>query len=222
MGMEKKDYAGAVKQHKIPILVLDNKWHQIFARMKKTKRLENDEAEMHELLKRQGKLNTDLKEIKKLKSKLMKELIVISNEARSNPEDERYDKKLEEHKRLIEECNQKTEEYEDELFEIPRTMDTLNEKMMLETMEICYNKIQKNQQDIKEIAKWITQVRIELKKNLIRKQERELGNQELYNYLHDIFGPDVINMFDMQYNPEKMGEKSETNTESGKDEGGRQ
>ena len=88
-------------------------------------------------------------------------------------------------------------------------------------MNICYTKIQKNQEDIKEIAKWITQVRIELKKNLIRKQERELGNQELYTYLHDIFGPNVIEMFDMQYNPEKTGEKSETSTEFKPDEGGR-
>lgn len=221
MGIESKDYEQVIKNHKIPILVLDNKWHQIFTKMKKTKQLEKDEEQMHELLKRQGKLNNDLKEIKKLKNKLMKELIVISNEARSNPDDEKIERKLEEHKRLIEECNQKTEEYEDEVFQIPRTMDALNQQMMLQTMNICYTKIQKNQEDIKEIAKWITQVRIELKKNLIRKQERELGNQELYTYLHDIFGPDVIEMFDMQYNPEKTGEKSETSTEFKPDEGGR-
>lgn len=221
MGKESKDYEQVIKNHKIPILVLDNKWHQIFAKMKKTKQLEKDEEQMHELLKRQGKLNNDLKEIKKLKNKLMKELIVISNEARSNPDDEKIERKLEEHKRLIEECNQKTEEYEDEVFQIPRTMDALNQQMMLQTMNICYTKIQKNQEDIKEIAKWITQVRIELKKNLIRKQERELGNQELYTYLHDIFGPNVIEMFDMQYNPEKTGEKSETSTEFKPDEGGR-
>ena len=221
MGKESKDYEQVIKNHKIPILVLDNKWHQIFTKMKKTKQLEKDEEQMHELLKRQGKLNNDLKEIKKLKNKLMKELIVISNEARSNPDDEKIERKLEEHKRLIEECNQKTEEYEDEVFQIPRTMDALNQQMMLQTMNICYTKIQKNQEDIKEIAKWITQVRIELKKNLIRKQERELGNQELYTYLHDIFGPNVIEMFDMQYNPEKTGEKSETSTEFKPDEGGR-
>lgn len=221
MGRESKDYEQVIKNHKIPILVLDNKWHQIFAKMKKTKQLEKDEEQMHELLKRQGKLNNDLKEIKKLKNKLMKELIVISNETRSNPDDEKIKRKLEEHKRLIEECNQKTEEYEDEVFQIPRTMDALNQQMMLQTMNICYTKIQKNQEDIKEIAKWITQVRIELKKNLIRKQERELGNQELYTYLHDIFGPNVIEMFDMQYNPEKTGEKSETSTEFKPDEGGR-
>ena len=34
-------------------------------------------------------------------------------------------------------------------------------------------------------------------------------NQELYSYMHDIFGPDVIDIFDMKYDPkETMLKKS--------------
>ena len=40
---------------------------------------------------------------------------------------------------------------------------------------------------------------IELKKQLIRKQEMEQKNQELYSYMHSIFGADVINLFDGEY-----------------------
>ena len=44
---------------------------------------------------------------------------------------------------------------------------------------------------------------IELKKRLIEKQQMEQQNQEIYNYMHDIFGAEVVNLFDMKYNPEQ-------------------
>ena len=56
--------------------------------------------------------------------------------------------------------------------------------------------------EIEKIAEWIAKIRIELKKNVIRKQEREWLNQEMYAYMHDIFGPEVIEIFDMTYNPD--------------------
>jgi hypothetical protein len=31
----------------------------------------------------------------------------------------------------------------------------------------------------------------------------EQRNHDIYSYMHDIFGADVINMFDMRYNPEE-------------------
>ena len=56
-----------------------------------------------------------------------------------------------------------------------------------------------NQSESKEIEDWINQVRIDLKKNIIRKQNRDINNREIYAYMHDIFGPDVLDLFDVQY-----------------------
>ena len=39
---------------------------------------------------------------------------------------------------------------------------------------------------------------MELKKNIIRKQNREINNKEIYAYMHDIFGKDIINLFDVR------------------------
>ena len=203
--MEKTNqFVEALQGKQIPILILDNKWHQLFTRVEKSKSLATKEAQMNELLKRQGKLNQDLKEIKKLKNRMMQEIIPLSEELRVN-ENEKTVKKLDEKKRLIEECNEKTDAYADELIELPRQIDQLNHSMMLETMELCYSKIGRNQKDIAEIAKWIAMVRVELKKNIVRKQEREESNQELYHYMHDVFGADVIELFDMQYKPGEPG-----------------
>ena len=49
--------------------------------------------------------------------------------------------------------------------------------------------MQENGEQIEQIDEWINQMRIELKKNVVRKQQKELYNQELYTYMHDIFGP---------------------------------
>lgn len=48
-------------------------------------------------------------------------------------------------------------------------------------------------------------MRKELKKKIIRKQEGEQKNKELYAYMHDIFGPDVIEMFDIKVVEKKKG-----------------
>ena len=52
-----------------------------------------------------------------------------------------------------------------------------------------------------------------VKKNVVRKQEMEIANQEIYSYMHDIFGAEVIDLFDMKYNPlEQHPKKASDNT----------
>ena len=111
------------------------------------------------------------------------------------------DKEMAEHKRLIEECNEKMDEKQDALLDLPKQIDEVNHRLMLLTMEVCYEIIETNTAEINEIAEWISNIRVELKKNVVRKQEKEWMNQELYSYMHDIFGPEVIEVFDMKYDP---------------------
>ena len=80
-------------------------------------------------------------------------------------------------------------------------------------MEHCYKHISINSDDIVSISEWITNIRVELKKNIIRKQEKEFENQQIYSYMHDIFGSDVIEIFDMKYDPsEKLLKKTDQNS----------
>ena len=104
---------------------------------------------------------------------------------------------------LIEECNEKLEAYEDELKDLPREIERINLQLMMFTMECCYDIMKDNDKQIHETADWVSAIRIELKKRLIEKQQKEQQNQEIYNYMHDIFGAEVVNLFDMKYNPEQ-------------------
>ena len=78
---------------------------------------------------------------------------------------------------------------------------------MLATMDCCYTTMQENTEGIKEISKWVTDVRVELKKQLVRKQEMEQRNHAIYSYMHDVFGAEVLELFDMTYNPEEQHPK---------------
>lgn len=187
---------------KIPILTLDHKWHQLFTQAEYSPEIKNMEKELNSLLKRQGKINTESKEIKKLKKKLMDEIVILADEMGDHPT-KKQEKDMADHKRLINECNEKMEEYEEEMVELPRQISQLNNKLMLVTMEVCYKKLQQNTEELETIEEWIGNIRRELKKKVIRKQEKEAMNHQLYSYMHDIFGADVIELFDMKYNPEE-------------------
>lgn len=195
---DKDKFASILTGRKIPVLTLDNKWHQLFTQTQPDKQLLELEVQLNELIKKQGKANTDIKEIKKLKKRLMDQIMENADEAVSG-RDKQAENKQEENTRLINECNEKLEACEDLLIELPREIDLVNRALMKKTMEVCYETLKKNKKEIDETARWIARIRVELKKRLIRKQEQEQMNQELYAYMHDIFGADVIDIFDMEY-----------------------
>lgn len=198
MSRREELYRPAVKAKNIPLLTLDNKWHKLFTQTQPDKTITRLEKELNELIKRQSKVKNEVDKIRALKKKLMKEIVENAQEA-SLANDEKAQKKAEENSRLINECNEKLDGYKEEMREIPERIEKVNTELMLHTMEICYDRIKRNEKEIEETTQWVTQIRIELKKRLIRKQEQEQMNQALYSYMHDIFGADVLELFDMEY-----------------------
>lgn len=198
--MARKDdvFKAALSGKRIPVLTLDSKWHQLFTQAKPDRRIRRLEEKLNDLLKRQGKANTEVKEIRKLKKRLMQEIVENAQEA-SVENDGKAQKKAEDNKRLIGDCNKKIDAYEDELLSLPREIDDVNMDLMLATMDVCYDRLKANEAEITEIARWAAQVKEELKEKLVRKQEMESMKQGLYSYMHDIFGADVIDIFDMKY-----------------------
>lgn len=194
-------YKPALSGRKIPVLTLDHKWHQLFTQTEPDEYIMRLEDELNGLLKRQGKAKNEIGRIKALKKKLMQEIVENAASALAG-NNEKAQKKTAESKRLIEECNEKLNSYEDELLFLPREIDRVNKELMLRTMEICYSRLKENTKEIEENTQWINKTRVELKKRIVRKQEKELMNQELYSYMHDIFGAEVIDIFDMEHQEE--------------------
>lgn len=200
--MDEKQFEAALKANRIPTLVLDQKWHRLFAISGKPENVRTLEVEEKEILLRQGKLNQEIKDLKKIKTDLMKGIVDNMEGADAKKATQESEKKLSENKRLLDETNAKIEADEDELMDIPKLLKEKNDELMLATMTYCYARLRTNASEAKEITDWITNVRIELKKNIIKKQNREINNKEIYSYLHDLFGKDVMQLFDVKYEEE--------------------
>lgn len=207
--MSSKDkFIEVLKGKKIPIVVLDHRWHKLFHKIEKNAVITSLEEQLNELLKRQGKVNTETKDLQKLKKKFMDEIMNLMEKSDQASED-----KIEENKRYIEECNDKLDEYRDEILDLPLKIKEINFDLMVETMDACYNSLKFNESEIEAIGNWIADIRVELKKNVVRKQEMEMTNERIYRFMHDIFGADVIDIFDLKYNPEEHSIHKKDNNE---------
>lgn len=200
MSQDDEFFKEALIGKKIPILTLDNQWHKLFTQTGENEEIQALEDKLNEVLKRQGKLNTEIKSLSAYKKKVLTEIVNIMELPDSNSKE----KKMSENKRIIEETNQKIEEYNDELMDLPKQIDDANFNLMLATMRVCYARIQQNVSDIDEINQWVAAFRVKLKKQILLKQKKEIWNDEMYSYMHSIFGPDVIDVFDMKYNPKNV------------------
>ena len=207
MSRKEEVFIPALENKKIPLLTLDNTWHRLFTQTDPSDEILALEEELNDLLKKQGKLNTDIKDIRALKKRLMDEIVEQMNEMGSNMS-KKAEKKLNDNKRLIEECNEKLQEYGDDVYDIPKKINEVNYKLMLATMEICYEQIQENNDEIESISKWVDEMRVELKKKVVQKQQKLKKNQNFYTYMHNIFGAEVINIFDMKYTVEHLTNKA--------------
>ena len=202
MAKDDKVYMSALEGKSIPILTLDDKWHQLLTQTEMTPEIESLAEELNTLVDRDAKIRTETKKIKKLKKTLLSEIVPLRDKANKMGNAPAIEKEISERTRLINECNEKLAGSEDELLDLSRQIYDVDYKLMVETMNVCYERLHENTDYIKGLDEWISKVRVELKKNVIRLQEAEMENYNLYSYMHQIFGPEVIEIFDMKYDPD--------------------
>lgn len=177
----------------IPILTLDERWYHLITDKLKTDEIRYWEKRLNELLKKQGQVNNDIKEVKKIKTQLIQDVV-------DNMQDEDNDPKrakvMEKNQRLIQEAKDKINNLEDEALDIPRDIVDANRNLLIETVKVCYNKINSNKEDLEVLDKWINATRVKLKKNILIKQDKEEANNRMYSSMHDILGVDVMKELD--------------------------
>lgn len=198
-GKDTANFQEMLSGKKVPLVVLDTKWYQLFDDGKVPNHIKSMQVELNDLLKTQGRLNSELKDLKSLKSGLIKDIVDNMEATNADAKASKQEKKLEDSKRLIQEINDKIEKNEDEQYEIPKKISDLNKQIVIATMEICYSNLQSNKEEINRINAWIEDTRIQLKKNIIIKQDKEIQNTSIYSYMHDILGPEIVDLFDQKY-----------------------
>ena len=195
---EEKSYRDYIDMKRIPILPLDNRWHQLFPENNKPARIKKLEKEVMTLVKKESSVNQDLKNLVKAKKKLMNQ--IVNNMQETTPEIEKVrQKKLAASQKLILDINKKTNALENEKYNLPYRLIQANEELLIESIEICYNRIQNNQEKIAFLNEWIDRTRTELKRNVVVRQELADMNHNIYSYMHDMFGPRFMEVFDSSH-----------------------
>jgi DNA repair exonuclease SbcCD ATPase subunit len=194
--MKKRDHdlektvRDALRGKNVPILVLDQRWHTLFPKGEKPSDVRSLEDQVSDLLKRQGFLVNDLKDLKKTKRKLMAGIVSRMSDV------ENADKKKKNQQRLLVEMQERIKEESDELMELPRRIQKANEELLIVGAVYCFEKLENGDRELDELNRDIVQLTGELKEKTAYKEDLEESMDSAYALMHGILGHDVMNVYD--------------------------
>lgn len=181
----------ALKGKKVPILVLDLRWHTLFPKGAKPSDIQELEDRLNELLKRQGFLVNDLKDLKKTKKKLMDGIVSGMNEKESSRE-----KKAKNQQRLLLEINERIREESDELMDLPHEIKWTNEELLAAGAVYCFERLANGDEQLEELNEDISELKEILREKTDYKSELEESMDSAYSLMHGLLGHDVMNLYD--------------------------
>ncbi len=186
---EPASIAELLRGKKVPILVLDQRWHKLFPGGVKPAHIAAIEENLNALLKEQGKLVNEIKDLKKAKKKLM-EAIVSGMSSSGN------DKKKDKQQKLLLETKERIEAQSDRLMELPYEIKKTNEDLLINGVAYCYEELKIRAQSLEDLKGEIDSRREELKEKVAYRVELEESVDATYSLMHDLLGREVMNLFD--------------------------
>lgn len=191
-------YMQALEGKKIPLLPLDVRWHALFPAHRKTKEIKQLEKELNTLLKKQGQTENDLKDYDKAKKVLMKNVVDNMTDGHESDSPIRI-RKQEKNQKLMAELNDKIAEANVVKEQIPKEILAKNRQLLIACMRVCYQELMDNTAEIEEKETLIKELREEIKGYILRKQDMEMRNTEVYKYMHNLLGAEVVDVFDREH-----------------------
>ena len=181
----------ALKGRQDPVLVLDSRWHKLFPPGKKPADIAGLEEDVNRLLKRQGYLVNDIKDLKKTKQKLMQGIV-----AGMQGETEFDDRKKDKQQQLMLEISERIQEESDELMLLPGQIKRVNEELLLTGAKYCFEKLENGDAEIQQLKREIKELKNELNDRIEAKEELEESMDSAYSLMHGILGRSAMNLYD--------------------------
>lgn len=204
-------FMAALEGKHIPLLTLDVRWHALFPDYRKNGEITKLEKELNTLIKKQGQTENDLKDYDKTKKILMKNIVDNMTDGHEYDSPIRS-KKQEKNQKLMLELNDKIAEAEAEKKQFPAEISRANRQLLLACMRACYQELMENTEIIEAEEEIILDMREEIKDHILIKQDREMRNTEVYKYMHNLLGAEVVEIFDKEHQVWK-GNMEETKLE---------
>ena len=172
----------ALRGKQVPILVLDNRWHTLFPKGRKPAEIASIETNLNKYLKLQGKL---------IKQRLMQGIVAGMEE-----EGERGNRKKDNQQRLLLETSSRIQECSEQLMYLPKKIQLENEKLMVYTAQYCFEQMTNSDGRLRELKQEIRELRERLADCTEEKEALEEGLQNGYALMHNVLGPEVMNLYD--------------------------
>ncbi len=182
----------ALKGKKVPVLVLDQRWHTLFPSGNKPSDVLALEDNLNYLLKRQGFLVNDIKDLKRTKQKLMDGILTGMGET----EGANTDKKKKNQQRLLLEIKERIKEESDELMDLPREIKRVNEELLAVGAAYCFERLAGGDEELRVLTEEIEAMRKQLKEKVGYKADLEDSMDSAYSLMHGLLGHDVMNLYD--------------------------
>jgi DNA repair exonuclease SbcCD ATPase subunit len=191
------DFRKIFEGRKVPLVNFDERWLTIFPKENMTDHMKELCLKVTDLLKKQSKAVEEIKGYKRYKEQLMQEIM------ENMDTDESFlgrlkARKLEKNQKLILELNAQLQKAEDELAELPNEIKQVNEELLIETTRECFQQLIKTDNQVNLLKDTIKEYEDRLHELKEEVKDIEKTNREIYLYMHDMLGPDMMKRIDDQ------------------------
>lgn len=181
----------ALKGKSVPILILDMRWHKLFPVGEKPADIAKQEEVLNGLLKRQGFLVNDIKDLKKSKEKLMQGILSGMRENSAFSE-----RKKDNQQRLLNEIKERIEGESDELTLLPDRIKEANEELLMLGAVYCFDRLENGDREIARLKEEIHELSSALTDRTEEKEAIEESMDSAYSLMHGLLGRSVMNIYD--------------------------
>lgn len=188
----------ALADKKVPLLTLDARWHELFPAFRKNGEIKKLEKRLNKLIQKQGQNTNDIKEYEKAKKVLMDNIVANMTDGHETDSPIRA-MKQDKNQKLMNNLNDKLQEAIQLEEDLPKEIEQANKELLIACMKVCYEELIDNTEEIETIEGWIQETREELKNQILKKQDMEMRNTQLYKYMHNLLGAQVVEVFDKEH-----------------------
>lgn len=186
-----------VKKNRIPILIYNPEWMQLFVNYN-SKSLKKAVTALEELLSREKACISEQKELERRKKTLMNKILYISKEINEDNNVEAIPKMEEVQNELLQ-INEKIPLLVEELEILPSMINEQNTVVLKETIKRSYELIKENKNEAARCQDEVNQIRQRLAELITKKVETEERVNKLYSFVHGMIGADEMEKLDDKY-----------------------
>lgn len=192
--MKKEYIKESLSKRHLPIVLLDPLWYSIREQIK-SDLISKNEAKLQELLKEQGRLNTDYKEYTAVKQNFLKQIIVVGDEVQKGGDSHKMEELNKLHQSTLA-TNEKLEAIEGRISEVEEEIEAVNRKIIEEMIAVAYEYIEACKLKEMTLEQEIEALRSEMLLKTNEKKEAEKLEKGIYSYMHNIVGQQQVEIID--------------------------